>query len=452
MGLSAVIVRLFQFAKEAFCRKVIGVCSLLPEGEMSVVVQFVLLLPKGFHIARYLRFLEHLVHPFGEVAFLLTFPYHVERIFHHAPDNIPLLLRLDIGLDPKSQYLLQLIRIDPIYKKRVSMSLVFVSIANHLGQHLVLSLVFEELLEVFFCKCVAAQFVGERLGLFYAQAVAVRPELADFEDVVVVHRLVQQNLQNVHVGFCLSVEQIMMVLLLHPCEVSVLSGFLKLLLEEAVDDGLLGRATNLPRATQIRDPHLYLLGNADHKPHALRHPLHGQAFEALVVGGHHAGLLLWAACSHNLLKDGGRAGLGKVHEVSLNLLPHGHNLTKRGFQLILPHLLQLFVVDVINGDVGLAAKVLDQLAVCVQARTENLSDVEYILEGRPSVAYVAIDLVDDPLRLLAHVNGLRLKAPKVFGGEWTVKFLTCARVEREQVFFQGDFHVARSGHFFLHGC
>lgn len=70
MGLSAVKVRLFQFAKEAFCRKVIGVCFLLPEGEMSVVVQFVLLLPKGFHIARYLRFLEHLVHPFGEVAFL----------------------------------------------------------------------------------------------------------------------------------------------------------------------------------------------------------------------------------------------------------------------------------------------------------------------------------------------------------------------------------------------
>lgn len=78
MGLSAVKVRLFQFAKEAFRRKVIGVCFLLPEGEMSVVVQFVLLLPKGFHIARYLRFLEHLVHAFGEVAFLLTFPYHVE--------------------------------------------------------------------------------------------------------------------------------------------------------------------------------------------------------------------------------------------------------------------------------------------------------------------------------------------------------------------------------------
>ena len=175
MGLSAVKVRLFQFAKEAFRRKVIGVCFLLPEGEMSVVVQLVLLLPKGFHIACYLRFLEHLVHPFGEVAFLLTFPYHVERIFHHAPDNIPLLLRLDIDLDPESQYLLQLIRIDPIYKKRVSMSLVVVSLANYLGQHLVLSLVFEELLEVFFCKRVAAQFVGERLSLFYAQAVAVRP-------------------------------------------------------------------------------------------------------------------------------------------------------------------------------------------------------------------------------------------------------------------------------------
>ena len=150
----------------------------------------------------------------------------------------------------------------------------------------------------------------------------------------------------------------MPVALLHPCEVSVLSGFLKFLLEVAIDDGLLGRTTFLPRATQIRDPHLYLLGNADHKTYALRHPLHGQCFEALVVVGHHAGLLLWAACSHNLLKDGGRAGLGKVHEVSLNLLPQGHNLAKRGFQLVLPHLLHLFVVDVINGDVGLARRSL----------------------------------------------------------------------------------------------
>ena len=121
-----------------------------------------------------------------------------------------------------------------------------------------------------------------------------------------------------------------MVLFLHPCEVPLLSGFLKFLLEEAVDDGLLGRATNLPRATQIRDPHLYLLGQADHKPHALRHPLHGQAFEAFVVGGHHAGLLLWVACSHNLLKDGGRAGLDQVREAFQRLLPKGQKLRKRG--------------------------------------------------------------------------------------------------------------------------
>jgi len=122
----------------------------------------------------------------------------------------------------------------------------------------------------------------------------------------------------------------MKVLLLHPYEVGLLSGFLKLLLEVAIDDGLLGRTTNLPRATQIRDPYLYLLGNADHKPHARRHPLHGQAFEALVVGGHHAGLLLWVACSHNLLKDGGWAGLGQVREAFQSLFPKGQKLRKRG--------------------------------------------------------------------------------------------------------------------------
>jgi len=55
------------------------------------------------------------------------------------------------------------------------MSLVVVTLVNDLGQHLVLGLVLEELLEVFFCKRVAAQLVGERLGLFYTQAVAVRP-------------------------------------------------------------------------------------------------------------------------------------------------------------------------------------------------------------------------------------------------------------------------------------
>lgn len=173
--MSGEIFFIFQLLIETFCYRIVRIALLRPIGEMPIVIQFVLESSKWIYLARYFRVLEHLVHAFGEVAFLLTFPYHVERIFHHAPDNIPLLLRLDIGLDPESQYLLQLIRIDPIYKKRVSMSLVFVSLANYLGQHLVLGLVLEEHLKVFFCKRVAAQFVGERLSLFYAQAVAVRP-------------------------------------------------------------------------------------------------------------------------------------------------------------------------------------------------------------------------------------------------------------------------------------
>ena len=70
-----------------------------------------------------------------------------------------------------------------------------------------------------------------------------------------------------------------------------------------------------------------------------------------------------------------------------------------------------------------------------QARAEYLSDVEYTLEGYPSVADVAIDFVDSPLRLLAHEEGLRLKEPVVLGGEISVSLFTCARVEREQVFF-----------------
>ena len=45
-----------------------------------------------------------------------------------------------------------------------------------------------------------------------------------------------------------------------------------------------------------------------------------------------------------------------------------------------------------------------------------------------------------------------VKEPVVLGGEGVVNFLTYARVEREQVFFQGDFHVASSSHYFLHGC
>ena len=243
----------------------------------------------------------------------------------------------------------------------------------------------------------------------------------------------------------------MPVALLHPCEVSVLSCFLILLLEVAVDDGLLGRATNLPRATQIRDPHLYLLGNADHKPHALRHPIHGQAFEAFVVGGHHAGLLLWVACSHNLHKDGGRAGFGLLHEVSLSLLPQGHKLRKRGAQLV-PQLLHLRIVDVVEGDVGPGAKLLEQIAVIRQPCSQDTIGVVEDFENGPWLSCVPLGLVDGPLRYLAHVDGLRLKVPKVLGREGTVNVLTCARVEREQVFFRGDFHLARSGHFILHGC
>ena len=98
-------------------------------------------------------------------------------------------------------------------------------------------------------------------------------------------------------------------------------------------------------------------------------------------------------------------------------------------------MLHLRIVDVVEGDVGPAAKVLDQLAVFVQARAEYLSDVEYTLEGYPSVADVAIDFVDSPLRLLAHEDGLRLKEPIVLGGEVAVSLLSCARVECEQVFF-----------------
>ena len=44
-------------------------------------------------------------------------------------------------------------------------------------------------------------------------------------------------------------------------------------------------------------------------------------------------------------------------------------------------MLHLRVVDVVEGDVGPAAKILDQLAVFVQARAEYLSDVEYTHEG-----------------------------------------------------------------------
>jgi hypothetical protein len=61
--------------------------------------------------------------------------------------------------------------------------------------------------------------------------------------------------------------------------------------------------------------------------------------------------------------------------------------------------------------------------------------VEYTLEGYPSVVDVAIDFVNSPLRLLPHEDGLRLKEPIVLGSEVAVSLFTCARVEREQVFF-----------------
>lgn len=115
--MSGEIFFIFQLLIETFCYRIVRIALLRPIGEMPIVIQFVLESSKWIYLAHCLHFLEHLVHAFGEVAFLLTFPYHVERIFHHTPDNIPLLLRLDIDLDPKSQYVLQLIRIDPIYKK-----------------------------------------------------------------------------------------------------------------------------------------------------------------------------------------------------------------------------------------------------------------------------------------------------------------------------------------------
>ena len=109
-------------------------------------------------------------------------------------------------------------------------------------------------------------------------------------------------------------------------------------------------------------------------------------------------------------------------------------------------------MDVVEGDVGSGAKILDLIAVIHQPRPEDTIGVGEDSEIGPRLSSVPSGLVDGPLRYLVHVDGLRLKAPKVFGGEGKVKFLTCAHVEREQVFFQGDFHVARSGHFFLHGC
>ena len=118
----------------------------------------------------------------------------------------------------------------------------------------------------------------------------------------------------------------------------------------------------------------------------------------------------------------------------------------------MPQLLHLRVVDIVEGDVGPGAKILDLIAVMHQPRPQNAIGVVENFEKSPWLSCVPSGLVDGPLRYLAHVDGLRLKVPKVLGREGTVNVLTCARVEREQVFFRGDFHVASSSHFFLHGC
>ena len=101
----------------------------------------------------------------------------------------------------------------------------------------------------------------------------------------------------------------------------------------------------------------------------------------------------------------------------------------------MPQLLHLRVVDIVEGDVGPGAKILDLIAVMHQPRPQNAIGVVENFEKSPRLSCVPLGLVDGPLRYLAHVDGLRLKAPKVFGGEGKVKFLTCAHVEREQVFF-----------------
>ena len=118
----------------------------------------------------------------------------------------------------------------------------------------------------------------------------------------------------------------------------------------------------------------------------------------------------------------------------------------------MPQLLHLRVVDIVEGDVGPGAKIFDLIAVIHQPRPEDTIGVGEDSEIGPRLSSVPSGLVDGPLRYLAHVDGLRLKVPKVLGREGTVNVLTCARVEREQVFFRGDFHLARSGHFILHGC
>ena len=74
----------------------------MPVGKVLVVVHLFFFPPKRIHLTFYLRILEHQIHTDSEIALVLTFPNDVERIFHDAPDKVPLLLRFDVGLHPES--------------------------------------------------------------------------------------------------------------------------------------------------------------------------------------------------------------------------------------------------------------------------------------------------------------------------------------------------------------
>lgn len=96
-------------------------------------------------------------------------------------------------------------------------------------------------------------------------------------------RAVQQLAQHAHVGLRFSVVQVVRVAYRHPCEVGVLMAFLILPFNIMVDDSLFGLAAKLPCVTQSRSRYLYLLSGSAHMAYALRHPLDGPFFEALVV-------------------------------------------------------------------------------------------------------------------------------------------------------------------------
>ena len=72
----------------------------MPVGKVLVVVHLFFFPPKRIHLTFYLRILEHQIHTDCEIALVLTLPNDVERIFHDAPDKVPLLLRFDVGLHP----------------------------------------------------------------------------------------------------------------------------------------------------------------------------------------------------------------------------------------------------------------------------------------------------------------------------------------------------------------